>query len=201
MCVGEPDQFVRVRLCLLQLQETVAKHNAAFRNRFPHSHPVYKAVERSFFGVFNDIPIQIHAFTYAAEEAARLCDSLPMEPDAMYTDGVSDVLDAARSWAGRPPRSGKGAIIWKKSLSHIERDLAQEIGQQARDFFNSVYSLPGVTKQPLTEEERAFWARYRKLVSAQKRTPLDLEPTYETVMLLSRRLPRALCWWVASFVL
>ena len=194
MCVGERDQFVRVRICLLQLQETVAKHNASFRNRFPHSDPI-----RSFFGVFDDIPIQIHAFAYAAEEAAHLCEGLPMEPDAMYTNGVSEILDAARSWAGRPQRSSKGAIIWKRSLSHIERGLAQEIGNQAREFFDSVYSLPGVTKQALTEEERAFWARYKKLVSAQKRTPLDLEPTYETVLLLTRRLPRPLCWCVASF--
>ncbi len=99
---GLKERLLHVRAALLQLQEVVAKHNQSFRLRYPHYDPLYKAVERSFFGVFNDIPWEMHALPHAAEDVAFTCNDLPMHAMDMYTDGVTDVIDAARTWAGRP---------------------------------------------------------------------------------------------------
>ena len=55
-------QLMSARASLLSLQEVVAKHNAAIRVRYPHSDAMYKSFERAMMGVFNDIPLQVHAF-------------------------------------------------------------------------------------------------------------------------------------------
>jgi hypothetical protein len=204
MCATEPslqNRLLNVRAALLQLQEAVAKHNASFRTRYPQSDPLYKVVERSIFGVFNDIPLQIHAFSYAAEEVACACgEKLPLHPLDMYSEGIADILDISRSWAGQPMRNARGVIQWRKSLSHVEKHLAQEIGSQARIFFDCVYSLPRIKKDRLLGEEEAFWLRYRRLLAAQKRAKSDHEPLLDAVLLLSQILPRQLCWSIARFL-
>ena len=42
-------------------------------------------------GVFNDIPLQIHAFSHAAENVAYDCKDLPMRPEDVLTEGVIDI--------------------------------------------------------------------------------------------------------------
>ena len=191
-----------VRTALLQLQEVIGKHNASFRVRFPPSDPIYKAYERSFFGVFNDIPIQIHAFSHAAEEIACICsDPLPFHPFDLYSEGITAILDASRSWAGEPVRTPKGVLKFKKSLSHIERHLAQEIGQRARIFFDTVYTLPRINRATLAGEEKAFWARYRKLMAAQARAKPDRDVLVDIAIALSGSLPMPLCKNIAHFLL
>ena len=66
-------RLVGTRKSLLQLQEAVAKHNASVRVRYPHWDPICKAIERCSAGCFNDMPLEIHSFTYGAEECAYLC--------------------------------------------------------------------------------------------------------------------------------
>ena len=44
----------------LQLALAVAKNNAIYRVRFPEDDPIYQLVENSFFGTFDDMPIQLH---------------------------------------------------------------------------------------------------------------------------------------------
>ena len=193
------ERLVTARTSLLQLQEVVAKHNAAFRVRYPHSDPLYKSVERSIFGVFNDIPLQVHAFSHAAEEAAFASnEKLPLHPMDMYSEGVADVLDAARSWAGQPRRNAKGVIQWRRSLSHVEKHFAEEIGGSAQRFFDDVYALPGVNKKSLRKEETTFWARYRKLLAAHERAKQDT--TNETSMALSAKLPVPICKLIARYL-
>ena len=58
------------RVAFLKLHEVVAKQNARFRRLFPHSDPIYKRVEDSFFGAFDDMPRQVHAFANVVEEVA-----------------------------------------------------------------------------------------------------------------------------------
>ena len=125
MCLSEPlstiqlhQRIMAVRVSLLCLQEVVAKHNAAIRSRYAHSDTLYKSFERAMMGVFNDIPLQIHAFSHAAENAAYDCKELPMHPTDLFSDGVTEVLDRARSWAGAPQRGKRGTIIWT-NLFHI----------------------------------------------------------------------------------
>ena len=207
MCAAEPvlkptglkERLISVRTALLQLQEVVAKHNQSFRLRYPHYDPLYKSVERSFFGVFNDIPLQIHAFSYAAEDVAFTCNDLPMHPMDMFSEGVTDVIDSARSWAGRPKRNDKGVIKWKKSLSHVERHLAVEIGEYAQQLFEKVYDLP-VNHKSLKIEEEAFWARYKKLMAAHSRAKCDTEALTETSLALSRKLPSPICQQIVRYL-
>ena len=87
-----------------------------------------------------------------------------MHPADLFSDGVTDVLDRARSWAGAPRVGKRGRIIWKKCVTHIERELAVEIARRARVFFKDVYAIPGVDRKSLNKEEKDFWARCNKLM-------------------------------------
>ena len=137
MCKSSPiQQLLDTRCARLQLQEAVSKHNACFRSKFPPSHPLYKCVERAMFGIFDDIPLQIHIFAYAAEEIAyNYKNILPCHPSDLYTDGISKVIRASREWA--PQYRAK----WKKKITHIEQHFAQEIGKRAQSFFDCVYII------------------------------------------------------------
>ena len=61
---------------LLALHEALAKHNAAIRAKFPHSHPVVRTMERNG-----------RSALVAALEAA-------------LSDGVAILIGDARKWAG-----------------------------------------------------------------------------------------------------
>ena len=187
------------RASLLSLQEVVAKHNEAIRARYPHSDVLYKSFEK-MMGVFNDMPIQVHAFSHAAENIAFDCKEVPMNPADVFTEGVIDILDRARSWAGAPKRNNKGAIQWKRSVSHVEVQLASEIGQRANAFFKAVYALPGVHAKELRSEEKAFWARYAKLMAAHGRAKKDAEAIKEVRIVLAKSLPDTICWHIAAYV-
>ena len=185
-------QLLETRCALLQLQEVVSKHNACFRSKFPPSHPVYKCVARAMFGVFDDIPMQIHTFAYAAEEIAySYRHALPYHPSDLYTDGISKIIQTSRKWA---PQHGTN---WKKKLTHIEQNLAQEIGKQARRFFDCVYKLPNIKKISLQKEEATFWARYNRMLVAESHAEID---NNEIVLVLTRYLPIPLCKEIAQFL-
>ena len=160
MCISEPvclqRQLMAARASLLDLQEAVAKHNEAIRSRYPHSDALYKSFERATMGTLNDIPLPVHAFVYAAENIAYDCKGLPMHPADLFSEGVTDILDRARSWASAPQRNGRGVIQWKKSVSHVEAHLAREIGEKADVFFKSVYSLQGVHAKELKNYEKTW---------------------------------------------
>ena len=130
------ERLLAARESLLTLQEVVAKHNAAIRTRYPPSDALYKSFEKSSMGVFNDMPLPVHAFAYAAENIAYdLKTELSMHPAELFSKGIGEVLQAARSWAGAPHRSARGIVQWRKSVSHIEKHLAIEIGVKAAVFF------------------------------------------------------------------
>lgn len=192
--------LVCARERLLRLQEVVAKHNASLRVRYPHSDPIYKAIERSIAGVFNDMPLEIHSFSYAAEECAFVCADLPMHATAMFTQGVIDILAEARAWAGRPQRSLRGVIKWKKCISHVESNLAYEIGRRADEFFKQVYALPNVDAKLLQAKEKAFWSRYEKLMSAHRRARPDMDARADIYVCLAKKLPAPICSSIAAYV-
>ena len=204
MCLPEPLQLhhrlMLARASLLSLQEVVAKHNEAIRTRYPHSDAIYRSLERAMMGVFNDIPLQVHAFSHAAENVAYDCQALPMDPADLFSVGVADVLDRARSWAGAPQRGKRGNIMWKKSVSHIEAQLAIEIAQRASIFFNDVYALPGVDRKSLNKEEKDFWARYAKLMAAHGRAKPDTAAREDVRVALGKSFPDAICSSIAAYV-
>ena len=193
-------RLMAVRVSLLSLHEVVAKHNAAIRLRYAQSDSLYKSFERAMMGVFNDIPLQIHAFSHAAENVAYDCKDLPMRPEDVLTEGVIDILDRARSWAGKPQRNRSGVIQWKRSVSHIEEHLAQDIRKKAEVFFADVYAIPGVDRKSLNKEEKDFWARYNKLMAAHDRARKDTEAKKEVRIALGKSLPDTICWHIATYV-
>ncbi len=94
----------------------------------------------------------------------------------------------------------KGKLIWKRSLSHIERHWAQEIGKRARKFFDSVYGLPHVDEKSLRKEEKAFWTRYNRLLQAHERAKIDAEPLREAARILQWVLPTPLCLQITDYL-
>ena len=123
-----------------------------------------------------------------------------MDPADMFSDGVVDVLDRARAWAGAPQRNSKGVIQWKRSASHVEAQLAREIGKKANVFFSDVYALPGVHAKELKSDEQAFWRRYAKLMAAHWLARLDTGATRKVRAALGKSLPDAICWSIADYV-
>ena len=194
-------RLVSTRDCLLQLQEAVAKHNASVRVRYPHWDPIYKAIERCSAGCFNDMPLEIHSFTYAAEECAFRCSDLPMHASSIFSQGILDILAGARAWAGKPQRSSRGAAIkWKRCISHVEMHLAREIGRRAELFFRQVYALPDVDTKLLRTKEKTFWSRYKKLMSAHSRAHLDEDARTNICVCLATKLPGPICRSIVAYV-
>ena len=185
------------RASFFSLQEVVAKHNEGIRSRYPHSDSLYKYFEQAMMGgVVNDIPVQVHAFSHAAENIAYDCKGLPM----LFSEGVIEILDRARTWASAPQRNSNGMIQWKRSVSHVEAQLAREIGKRAKVFFSDVYALPGVHARELETEERAFWARYAILMAAHWLARLDTGAKREVRVALGKSLPDAISWSIADYV-
>ena len=152
-------------------------------------------------GVFNAIPMPVHAFAHAAENLAyERREESPMHPADLFSEGISDVLKRARSCAEAPQRNWRGVIQWKRSVSHIETHLAREIGVKADAFFKDVYSLPGIDAKALKTEERKFWSRYRQLMQAHTRAKLDKEAKKDVRVALAKRLPDAICWSICAYV-
>ena len=187
-----------IRVAFLKLHEAVAKHNARFRTLFPHSDPIYKRVEDSFFGAFDDMPRQVHAF---ADVVWEFASSSGVRHLASWEQDVQCILHDALTWAGRPVRTKKGRIQWKKMISFVEKGLVEDIQRLAQLFFEKVYALP-VEQQlgSLQKQEREFWERYGRLVRAQQQARVDAEPIYSMLLLLQCKMPAPLCTNVARFV-
>ena len=167
----------------------VAKHNALYRARYPETDPIYQAVEKSFFGTFDDMPIQIHIFADAAEVAARFSGADHEAQSCM----IAAQLAKARDWAGGPCRDQRGAVVWRKSLPFAAAALADEIERSARQFFLSVYSLKHVDRRSLRSHEAAFWARFRRVRRAHRKAKRDREDLYRVILCLQQRLPASCC--------
>ena len=173
----------------LHLAFVVAKHNAIYRARFPEDDKVYQMVENSFFGTFDDMPIQLHIFADAAESASK-CTGPEHEAQARC---LAEQLAKARAWAGHPARDAQGTVLWRKSLPFAGPALADEIERSARQFFASVYSLHNINRRTLRPHEAAFWTRLKRVRRAQRRAKRDREDLYHVILCLQQRLPASCC--------
>ena len=173
----------------LHLALVVAKHNAIYRARYPEDDPIYQMVEGSFFGTFDDMPIQLHIFADAAESANQ-----GTVPDhEAQARSLAEQLAKARAWAGHPTRDAGGMVLWRKSLPFAGPALADEIECSARQFFASVYSLRNVKKRTLRPHEAAFWTRLKRVRRAQRKAKRDCEDLYNVILCLQQRLPASCC--------
>ena len=152
MCRAISDAPARInhaRTTLLRLQSVVAKHNARIRLRYPYSHPVRASVEKNVSGTINDLPSPIHIFVQIAEDAACIHEkTLVDDPLEVFTEGMSELVDDARTWAGDIAISDLATPLYPKALSLVEEHLFQEIARSAREFFAAVRKIPRVHAKP-----------------------------------------------------
>ena len=193
MCNTKPDaseQILYARTILLRLQSVVAKHNARIRLRYPQSHPVRVAVEKYMSGTINDMPSPIHIFIQSAEDAACIHENeLGVDPLEVFTDGLSELVDDARAWAGDIAMSDLATPMYPKALSMVDEHLFQEIATNARGFFAAVRTIPGVNVTPLAKVEAEFWNKYKQAGDALSRATKDHSVAIQTRVLLSLMLP------------
>ena len=193
MCSANSDapiQIYRARETLLRLQSVVAKHNARIRIRYPRSHPVRAAVEKHLSGTFNDLPSPIHVFAHHAEDAACFHEnSLGVDPLDVFTDGMSELIDDARAWAGKIVVSDLATPWYPKKVSLVEEHLFYEIACRARDFFAAVYATPCVNARSLAKAETEFWKKYHRAEAALSRAVKDHSVAIQTKLVLSQRMP------------
>ena len=173
----------------LQLALAIAKNNAIYRTRFPEDDPIYQLVENSFFGTFDDMPIQLHIFADAAESASKYT-AADREAQARC---LAQQLAKARAWAGRPATDAQGSVVWRKSLPFAGAALADEIERSARQFFASVYAMSNIKRRTLRPHEAAFWTRLKRMRRAQRKAKRDREDLYHVILCLQQRLPASCC--------
>ena len=121
-----PARIYHARNTLLRLQSVVAKHNARIRLCYPHSHPVRAAVEKHVSGTINDLPSPIHVFVQCAEDAACIHEkALGVDPLEVFTEGMSELVDDAREWAGDTAISDLASPLYPKALSLVQNTYSR----------------------------------------------------------------------------
>ena len=204
MCRAVTDAPARInhaRTTLLRLQSVVAKHNARIRLRYPYSHPVRASVEKNVSGTINDLPSPIHIFVQIAEDAACIHEkTLSDDPLEVFTEGMSELVDAARTWAGDIAISDLATPLYPKALSLVEEHLFQEIACSAREFFAAVRKIPRVHAKPLAEAEAEFWNKYHRAEVALSRAAKDHSVAIQTKVVLSQKLPASVAESVLCYL-
>ena len=159
-----PARIYHARTTLLRLQSVVAKHNARIRLRYPYSHPVRAAVEKHVSGTINDLPSPIHIFVQIAEDAACIHEkTLVDDPLEVFTEGMSELVDDARTWAGDIAISDLATPLYPKALSLVEEHLFQEIACSARVSLPLSARSPAYTRSPSLKLRRNFGISTRGL--------------------------------------
>ena len=176
----------------LRVAFLVTKHNALIRSRYPPSDALYKRIERSFSGAFNDMPFPLVCVAGILEDAAVLRKRV-MDPCEL-SQQLAGVIQTARESVGSLRRDQSGNIQWKKSVSHVEATLIEDIERAAHALFASVYSL-GVMPEvdSLHKREQEFWKRYEAARRTYKKAKKDTESIYFIITCLRTHLPHEIC--------
>ena len=175
---------------LLALYEVIARYNASIRVKYPPSAPMARVMERNTSGWANDAPCQVQEFKHAAEDAI----SAQRAEDYSLGDGVSEILDAAKEWAGRTPIDDRGREVWHKRVSIVERGLFDLVQARASAFFGTVWRLKllGSSASSLVPEQQKFKRKLDAMEGSLKRARRDPEPAFR-ILLLTRAVVPAGC--------
>ena len=85
-------------------------------------------------------------------------------------------------------------MVWKKSVSHVEATLIEDIERAAQGLFASVYSLGNMPRvDRLRKQEQEFWKRYETARRAYKKAKKDTESMCFILTCLRTHLPREIC--------
>ena len=190
-----PSSLEGVHAAYCALAAAIAKNNTLIRDRYPHTHAVYLRCEKSYFGIFWDIPLPLHICMDAAETA---CGVSGEEHDALAMRLKEEIEQARRTVARRLKRNRRGDIIWPKTLPFASITLPETIACKARAFFAAVYATSCRDRPAMQAQERAFWARHKRLCAAVASAKRDRDDFCHVLMCLRRRLPfelssRVLC--------
>ena len=147
------------------------------------------AAKKSFFGVFWDMPLQLHTFMDAAEVACRISGE---EHDALAMRLKEEIEHARCSAASRPKRDRRGNILWQKTLPFASATLPETIACKARVFFAAVYALGSCDRRALQVHEKAFWTRHKRLCAAVGGAEHDRDDFCRVWLCLRKRLPAEL---------
>ena len=173
----------------------IVKSNTLIRERDPHTHALYLRCEKSYFGVFWDMPLPLHICMDAAETACRVSGE---EHDALARRLKEVIEQARRTMASRPRRNRRGDIIWPKTLPFASITLPETIACKARAFFAAVHANSCRDRRAMHAHEKAFWVRHTRLCTAIAGAKGDRDDFCRVLMCLRRRLPlelsnRVLC--------
>ena len=150
---------------------------------------------------FNDLPSPIHVFAHHAEDAACFHDnSLGVDPLDVFTDGMSELIDDARAWAGKIVVSDLATPWYPKKVSLVEEHLFYEIACRARDFFVAVYAIPCVNARSLAKAETEFWTKYHRAEAALGRAAKDHSVAIQTKLALSQLMPASVAESVLCYL-
>ena len=119
-----PSDLEGVHAARCALAAIIAKSNALIRERYPHTHALYLRCEKSYFGVFWDMPLPLHICMDAAETACRVSGE---EHDALSRRLKEVIEQARRTMARRPRRNRRGDIIWPKMLPFASITLRRRL--------------------------------------------------------------------------
>merc|ERR1712020_686365 len=183
---------------LLALYEVIARYNASIRVKYPPSAPMARVMERNTSGWANDSPCKVQEFKHAAEDAI----SAQRAEDYSLGDSVSEILDAAKEWAGRTPIDDRGREVWHKRISIIERGLFDLVQARANAFLGTVWRLKllGTNASNLVPEQQKFKRKLGAMEGTLKRARKDSEPTFAILLLMRAVVPAGCATRVVQYI-
>ena len=166
-----PSSLEGVHAAYCALAAAIAKNNTLIRDRYPDTHALYLRCEKSYFGIFWDMPLQLHICMDAAETACRVAMRLEEE-----------IEQALRAMASRPKRNRRGDIIWQKTLPLASVTLPETIACKARCFFAAAHATRCRDRRAMHVQETAFWARHERLSAATSAAKRDRDDFCSVLM-------------------
>ena len=108
---------------------------------------------------------------------------------------MTEILDAARAWAGHTPIDAYARDVFPKCVTIVERGLFDLVDGRASQFFASVRRLKllGTSAADLIPAQREFKRKVESVERALKRARIDPEPRFRLLLLLLRALIPSMC--------
>ena len=104
---------------------------------------------------------------------------------------MTEILDAAKDWAGQIPIDARGREVWPKCVSIVERGLLDLVQSRASAFFGTVWRLKllGASASSLVPEQQKFKRKLADMEGTLKRARTDPEPTFAILLLMRAVVP------------
>ena len=114
--------------------------------------------------------------------------------DCSLGEGVNEILDAARLWAGYTPIDDKGRDVWPKRVTIVERGLFDLVQVRVEAFFGLVWRLKllGIGTSNLVYGQHKFKRKLDAMEGTLKRARMDPDPTFRIRLLMRAFCPRGL---------